>query len=559
MQLAKNDKIWLMLAVLISVISYYPVFFNDFTNWDDNFYVTDNDLIKSFSLHNIYTWFTKSHTGLYHPLVLFSFALDYSVNGLNPLMFHITNMLLHVLNTLLVFRLVYVLFNNRFIAIITMLLFGVHTLHVESVAWITERKDVLYSFFFLTSLNLYVLYNQKKKPGYLLMTFLFFIMSLLSKASAVTLPVNLLIIDYLYGRRLISKRVINEKIPFFIMSAIFGMLTIYAHHHHGSLTNSTGLTFFTRVLISGKALMFYFIKTLLPIKLSAYYPMPQIPNKSILFGIAMNLISYLILLIGMVLTFKRSKIIFTGIVFFIINIALFLVPVGVPIIQADRFIYIPSIGLFVIISYGLYYLFKKYPKIKTAGLIFISLYILFLSVLTFQQTKAWSNSLILWNNVINTTGKTYFPLLKRGIAYREEQNYKAALSDLNESIRLNHNNYYAYENRGFIYLVQKKYNKAIDDFRSSLEFNPESSYAYCSLGFAFLHLDNYKEAMENLNKAIEIYPGYADAYKNRGEVYICMENYEEACNDLKQALSLGLTKSDEEDVKTLVKEYCGEE
>ncbi|MCD4790897.1 MAG: tetratricopeptide repeat protein [Bacteroidales bacterium] len=108
-------------------------------------------------------------------------------------------------------------------------------------------------------------------------------------------------------------------------------------------------------------------------------------------------------------------------------------------------------------------------------------------------------------------------------------------------------------------MVQKKYNKAIDDFRSSLEFNPESSYAYCSLGFAFLHLDNYKEAMENLNKAIEIYPGYADAYKNRGEVYICMENYEEACNDLKQALSLGLTKSDEEDVKTLVKEYCGEE
>jgi len=556
MQLVKNDKLWLMLAVLITLISYYPVFYNDFTNWDDNFFVTDNDLIKSFSLHNIYTWFTKSHTGLYHPLVLFSFALDYSINGLNPLMFHITNMLLHVLNTLLVFRLVYLLFNNRFIAIITMLLFGVHTLHVESVAWITERKDVLYSFFFLASLNLYIIYNQKKKPGYLLMTFIFFIISLLSKASAVTLPVNLLLIDYLYGRRLISKRVINEKIPFFIMSAIFGILTVYAHHHHGSLTNSTGFTFFTRVLISGKALMFYFIKTLLPIKLSAYYPMPQILNKSILFGIAMNLISYIILFIGLVLTFKRSKIIFAGIVFFIINIALFLVPVGVPIIQADRFIYIPSIGLFVIISYSLYYLFNKYPKIKTAGLVFISLYILLLSVLTFQQTKVWNNSLTLWDNVINTTGKTYFPLLKRGISYRQEQNYNAALADLNESIELNPDNYYAYENRGFIYLVQKKYNKAIDDFRSSLEFNPESSYAYCSLGFSFLHLDNYNEAMKNLNKAIEIYPGYADAYKNRGEVYISMENYEKACLDLEKALSLGLSEIETEEVKRLKGRFC---
>ncbi len=556
-----NKKwLWLTGILIVTVFAYFPVFENNFTNWDDNIFVTENKLINSFSLNNLIRWFTKPFVGQYQPFILLSFALDYSIDGLNPFVFHTTNLILHLINTFLVFRFLDLLFKNPFIALLSSFLFGIHTLHVESVAWITERKNVLYALFFLSSLIAYLFYLRKKKSSYYFLSLFFFILSLMSKAAAVTLPLALILVDYIYKRHIFGKGILLEKIPFFVLSIILGLATIYAHHQYGALANSTGYPFYIRILVTGEAIIFYITKILMPLNLSAYYPMLQNLSEHLTPLILIFLLSYLVLFSAIILSFyKKLNVVFFGFIFFLINIFLFLIPAGVPVYATDRYAYIPSIGLFVIISYGIYHLFKKYPKIKTAGLVFISLYILLLSVLTFQQTKVWNNSLTLWDNVINTTGKTYFPLLKRGIAYREEQNYKAALSDLNESIRLNHNNYYAYENRGFIYLVQKKYNTAIDDFRSSLEFNPESSYAYCSLGFALLHLDNYKEAMENLNKALAIYHGYADAYKNRGEVYICMENYEEACNDLKQALSLGLAKSDTEEVKTLVKEYCGGE
>ncbi len=556
MQFFKSNKIWLILVVLLTIISYYPAFFNSFTNWDDNLYVTDNDLIKSFGFQNIYKWFTGSHTGLYHPLTLFSFAIDYSISGENPLMFHITNLFLHLLNTLLVFKLVQSLFNNRFIAIATMFLFGIHTLHVESVAWITERKDVLYSFFFLASLTFYVIYHQRRKAGWLFLTFIFFIMSLMSKAAAVTLPVNLLIIDYLLGRNIFSKKVIIEKIPFFIMSIVFGLMTVYLHHGYGSLDNTTGLPLFIRILVSGKALMFYFTKILLPVNLSAFYPMPQIIDRSSLFVMALNLAGYLALFLGLLITYKRSRIVFAGIAFFIVNISLFLIPVGVPISQADRFVYIPSIGLFIIISYCIYLLSEKYPKIKTSGIIVFSIYILFLSGLTFQRVKTWKNSLTLWGDVINKTGQTYFPLMKRGITYRQIGNYDAAFADLNASIKLHPDNYYALESRGYIYLLREDYQNAKDDFMNMIELNPESSYAYCSLGFACRKLGDYTKALESLNIAIGLDESYADAFKNRGYVYIDLNDFKKACSDFNKALELGLPVEDETEVIEQMNRYC---
>ena len=340
------------------------------------------------------------------------------------------------------------------------------------------------------------------------------------------------------------------------MSMIFGLMTVYLHHGYGSLGNSTGLPLFTRILVSGKALMFYFSKTLLPINLSAFYPIPQISDRRELLLLTLNLISYVALILILVVTYKRSRIVFSGIVFFIVNIALFLVPVGVPISWADRFVYIPSIGLFIIISYGIHILFERYPKIKTPLLVAFSMYILLLSGLTFQRTKTWKNSLTLWDDVINKTGNTYFPLMKRGITYRQLGNYDAAFVDLNASVKLNSDSYYAYENRGYIYLLREDYTKAKDDFKKSVELYPKSSYAYCSLGFAYRKLGNYQKALESLNAAIGFNKNYADAYKNRGYVFIGLNNFENACADFNKALELGLPDEDEAEIFELLEKYC---
>ena len=185
--------------------------------------------------------------------------------------FHITNLLLHLVNTFLVFKLIDILFKNNFIALITALLFGIHTLNVESVAWITERKNVLFTLFYLGSLICYLSYLDKKNFRYFLFTLILFVLALASKSAAVTLPVVLVLIDYIHQRDLFKRLVLTEKLPFFVLSLFIGIYTIIVHHQYGALTNATGYSFLMRILISAQALIFYFEKLILPLNLSAYF------------------------------------------------------------------------------------------------------------------------------------------------------------------------------------------------------------------------------------------------------------------------------------------------
>ncbi|ETW97405.1 MAG: hypothetical protein ETSY1_22875 [Candidatus Entotheonella factor] len=217
-------------SILMTLVVMWPTLGNGWTNWDDQFYVLHNPLIRDISIDRIKTIFlTLQVQGIYHPLTLVSYALDYALSGLEPATYHATNLILHILNVGLVFWFIYLLVGSTHIATVTAILFGIHPMHLESVAWISARKDVLYALFFISGLIVYLYYLQsyKRKLGLYLLCFLMFLLSLLSKGMAVTFPLLLLCIDFLLKRRL-KGVVIWEEVPFLLLSAGFGIIAIIA-------------------------------------------------------------------------------------------------------------------------------------------------------------------------------------------------------------------------------------------------------------------------------------------------------------------------------------------
>jgi hypothetical protein len=210
---------WLLLIVCITAICLFPMLKNEFTNWDDEFYVNNNMLLRGPDWHGI---FSQSVLGNYHPLTIITLAFNYAISGLDPFSYLLVNYLLHLINTILVFYLIWnISGKNKFIAAFVAIIFGIHPMHVESVAWVAERKDVLYTLFFLLALLKYwkfLLTNEKK---HFWLCFLFFVLSLLSKPAAIVLPLVLILFDYWKGRS-INLKTITEKIPFLILSLLFG-------------------------------------------------------------------------------------------------------------------------------------------------------------------------------------------------------------------------------------------------------------------------------------------------------------------------------------------------
>lgn len=545
---------WIAFGLIATFLAYLPVFHCDFTNWDDNLYITQNLLIRSFKPEYVIHWFTQPFQGLYQPLVLLSLASDYAINGLDPFVFHLTNLILHLLNTLLVYFFIRKLTGNRFMAVVVMLLFGLHPLHVESVAWVTERKDMLYAFFFLISLNFYLGYSKNRKPGQYIFTVLFFILSLLSKASAVTLPFVLILIDYYQQRKLTDRKVILEKLPFLVLAAGFGVANLIFHYQFGSLANYSNLSLPARFFLASKGLMYFLSKTVWPSDLSVYNSLPVAMNSELI----LECIFYiLLLLISTFVLYKMNKrILIFGALFFILAIGLFLVPPGEPVIASERYSYIASIGLFIIIAH----IFRELKDKKSGNLVgvlsVLAIYLGFLGARTLQQTQIWENSYTLWNHVINVRGETFLALLERGNLERQQGDYQAALKDYSRAIDLNPHYYKTYDRRGNLFLLLENYPAAITDFTKSLKMHPGGAFAHCSLGFTYRKTKDYPKALKHLEKALQIDPENADAYFNRGKIFLIQQKYTAACSDLEKALSFGLAEQNEIETVNLLKEYC---
>ena len=521
---------WIVPFILIATfLAYIPALKAGFVNWDDGDYVTDNFLIRDLS--NIKLLVTTPVQGNYHPLTMLSLAINYSISGLEAWSYHLFNILFHLVNCFLVFRLALLLSKrNIIIAFTTAILFGIHPMHVESVAWVAERKDVLYGLFFLAGLISYTKYadtDSKKQYG---LAFLFFLLSLISKPAAIIFPVCLFCIDLLRKRKL-NFSLLIEKIPFFIFAVILGILTISAQKNVGA----TGGEFFglgTKFLFGFYGIMMYVLKMILPLNLAPFYPFPPV-NETLTFEYFLAPLFFIALAVLFFYTLKKIRPIAFGISFYLVNLLLVLqvFSVGSAVI-AERYTYIPYIGLF----YAIGWLIDRYAKanLSKAYFVIIPATILF-GFATYKQASIWHNGATLWDHTIKSqpSSRAYS---NRAVLLRKEKNNSMAIEYYNKAIKLNSVDHESYNNRGNIYFDQGKLDLAYLDYRKALSIKPDYHPSLDNMGAQFARRSQFDSSLFYLNRALSVKPNYKPAYRNRGFTNMKLNHNEEAIKDLKKFL-----------------------
>ncbi len=589
-----SKKISRVIAI-ISIITfaiYIPALQNGFVNWDDNVYVYDNQNIQTLG-PDFFKWiFSAEANPTWHPLTLLTIGLDYSIWGLDPKGYHLTNIIFHIMNTILVFILsvrlaAYGNSNHKvdkkvlISGIITAGLFGIHPLHVESVVWISERKDVLSSFFYLLALLSYLKYVSiySKKAVLYFTCLIFFIMALMSKPMAISLPIVLLILDFYPLKRLTiseisnSKQVLIEKVPFFLLTFLSAIITIWVHLISGLLLTLEDIPPLVRVFAAMRAYLFYLMKMVLPINLVPIYPYPDNVNFFTLQYVGSSVL-FLVITFFSIRYLKRGKLFFAVWFYYIITLlpVIGIVKVG-GFSAADRYTYLPSLGPFLIAGLGVGYAFERYPDKRKITVIALMLISGLLMNKTIKQIGVWRDSVTLWSHEIeifpDNVPLAYYNLghvhysqgryqlaLKyldralelspkytdalniRGLAYDALGNYQLAISDFDSAVQIDPRNANAFNNRGMTNCKRGNYQDAINDFDKSIEINPRNSTAYNNRGNARLSLGNYMQAITDYNRAIELNPRNSSAYNNRGNAYKSIGNFQQAILDLTNAIWL---------------------
>lgn len=525
----RSHYISIFLILVFTFLAYLPALNAEFVNWDDPDYVNKQTLAGFLSDYSLL--FTKTIQGNFHPLTMFSLTINYSISGMEPWSYHLFNLLFHLANCLLVYRLVLLLSNrNSIIAFAAAILFGIHPMHVESVAWISERKDVLYGLFFLLGLISYTKFVDTGSRKQYWLTALFLVLSLLSKPAAVIFPVAIFCIDLLKKRKL-SLRLFIEKIPFFLLVLPIGIITVLSQQKIGA----TGSGFFSigeRLLFGCYNFMMYIVKSIVPVNLSAFHPFPPV-NKSLPVEYYLSLLFCVAMAILFFYSLKRNRVVAFGLLFFLVNSLLimqfFLVGSA---IWADRYTYIPYIGLFYIAGW----LIDRFSKSKMprAYAIIIPISIV-LCLLTSRQATTWQDSAKLWDNAIKVqpSSKAYN---NRAVLFRNEKDYQKAIEYYTKAVRLNVVDHEGYTHRGNIYFDLRQLDSAYADYKKSLSIKPDYYPALDNLGALYSLRGQYDSAVIYLNRALSINPDYGPAYRNRGLVYAQMGRNEEAIKDFERSL-----------------------
>ncbi|HMK19509.1 MAG TPA: hypothetical protein VK492_15000 [Chitinophagaceae bacterium] len=531
---------WFFLVAVLTAVCLWPMLKNEFTNWDDEFYVVNNQLLRGPDWKGI---FSKQVLGNYHPLTILSYAFNFAISRLDPFSYLLVNYLFHIANTLLVFYFIWnISGKNKFIAAFVALVFGIHPMHVESVAWVAERKDVLYTFFFLFSLIQYWVFLTKEKKKNLVFCFLFFVLSLLSKPAAIVLPFVLFLLDYWYGQSL--KKNLVFKIPFFALSIVFGIITVSIQ----SSSAMAGLSTFSiidRLFFASYVLMTYFVRFFVPYPLSAFHPFP-ITNFA---GWSIYLSPIFVIALLIALWFlRKNKIVVFGIFFYVINLLLVLqiISIGLTIVS-ERYTYVPYIGLAFMFAM-LVNRIKFIPQ--KVSLALGAVFIIAFGVITFQRTKVWKNSGTLWTDALKTHPRAPYARTNRAnylskLAIRPDQKpfadsiYKIAFEDCAIALSVRPNHAPAFEYRGLMYSDRQQFKEALADANELIRLKPNYRIGYDLRATCYYKLNEPEKALADYTKCVEIKPDDHRSINNLGSIYMnSFKKYNEALNEFNIAINL---------------------
>ncbi len=514
----------------------------DFVNYDDDVYVYENPhILTGLTADTIFWTFKSTDAANWHPLTWLSHILDWRLYGKNPAGHHITNLIFHIINVLLLFIVLRKMTNTLWRSAFVAALFALHPLHVESVAWVAERKDVLSTFFLLLTIWSYVHYVSRPKVVSYLLLIVFFALGLMSKPMLVTLPFVLLLLDYWPLNRLGSKRSLSylliEKIPLFAMTAAASVVTFIVQKKEGAMHITENFDFPFRLANPFISYVQYIVKMIWPVRLTIFYPSP---GQNVSFFYAAMSAGFLLIATILVIRFsKNHRYLFTGWFWYLGT----LVPV-IGIVQvgdqamADRYTYITLTGLFIIIAWGLPELFSKLPQRKIALGLSMAIVLATLAIIAHRQVSCWKNSFTLFSHANQVTQNNYLAHNNLGIAYSSLGRQQEAIDEFGLAIKIRPNYAMAFYNLGIVYEKLDRPNEAIAADKQAIIFKLDYAEAHYNLGLFYDKLNRSGEAIEAYNQAIKIKPNYAKAYLGLGVVYIKLGRGADAIDAFRQAIRI---------------------
>jgi len=535
LRLLKSNYIALFSLILISIniFIYYPAFDFGLTNWDDEGYILKNKLL-SLDFPAWKAHFSSFIMGNYHPLTTLSLHADKQFWQNSEQGYHITNIILHCLNTLWVFLIFHSWKLTKNISHWIAIIFAIHPLHVESVSWVSERKDVLYAFFYLGAFYMQIQYFNGKisRITYGLSVFLLFMLSALSKGMAVTLPILLLLNLFIEGR-LKQKKEVWVPVLLLIPALVTAYLAILAQQSSESIKTLVEQDIWMRPVFAMYALAQYTGRFIVPVHLSNFYPYPEFSFTSM--GIPLGLV----LITFAIIYFYRKRLpkpAIWGLCFFILHLApvLQFLPVGEALF-ADRYMYIALCGLAVFILI----LWQNIPVKPVLKHLLLGSWLMVCIWIAKDRIQVWKNSLSLWSDMIHKYPDGYFVAYNnRAIAYKKEQKIQEALKDYNRAIGMFPGYYEALYNRGSLQADMQNHKDAIEDYTQALKVKPDFYTALYNRGNSYAASGNFDSAEKDYQAVVSLQPKHAEAWTNLGNVYGVKGKPEEAAFAFSKAIEI---------------------
>jgi len=526
--------IYLVLAA-ITFIVYARTLTCDFVNLDDDIYVTDNHYVKAGLTHQSLLWaFKAPRIAFWHPVTMLSHMLDCQLFGLHPAGHHLTSLLLHTANTLLLFAVLNsmtaALWQSAFVAAA----FALHPLHVESVAWISERKDVLSTLFWLLTMAAYLCYVRQHSAKWYMVTLLTFAMGLMAKPTLVTLPFVLLLLDFWPLNRL-NRNAVLEKLPFILLSAAFGIITVFAQQAKGIIRLDVPLL--VRIADAAVSPLAYIEKMFWPARLAVFYPRHS--GKPPLLYAALAAAILLAISVAIIFLARNRKYLLVGWFWYLGT----LVPVSGLIkvgsgafAMADRYTYVSLTGLFIIIAWGLADLTAKWRYRKPALVLSALAVLSVLSVSTFIQLQYWRNSIALFEHALDVTTANSTAHYNLACALGSQGRFDEAITHYRQSLLIKPDNPGAHYSLGFALQSKGSLDEAIAHYRCALQLNPDYANAHYSLGSALQLQGKLDEAVTHYRHALRLKPDDLEALCNLGEILASQNKFDEAITSFRQAL-----------------------
>jgi Flp pilus assembly protein TadD len=555
-----RDIPWYLVAVVLAILVlsvYWQVEGHGFIGFDDNEYILDNPIVlRGLTLEGALSAFTTFHAANWHPLTWLSHMLDVELFGPSAGWHHRMNVLYHLLNTELLFLVLWRMTGGLWQSAFVAALFGVHPLHVESVAWVAERKDVLSTLFWMLTMGAYLRYARRPGIGRYLLVIAVFALGLMCKPMMVTLPFVLLLLDWWPLGRMtpadssvspswrryvpVFFRLVWEKVPLLGMSAISCAITYLAQAKGGAISQFEHLPFGSRISNALVSYVIYLGKMVWPASLAVFYPHPEF----IRLGVPIwQVTGAILLLCGLSIIALREghrrPYLAVGWLWYLGTLVpmIGLVQVGMQA-YADRYTYVPLIGVFIALAWGIPELLAGWRFRRLALGVSGGALVIALSVAGWSQVGYWRDGVTLFSRALAVTDRNWVAMNSLGVAYVKLGQYQQAIVNFREALRIMPSYAEAWGNLGVAYANLGQHQEAIGYSRKALQIKPDHAATWNNLGMSYGILGQYQEAIGAFQEALRIKPDYLDAWRNLGVAYERIGQYQQAMVYYREALRI---------------------